>query len=72
MAAQTEQAEAGGVTEKSFGERLHDGMRLLSDDFGEQDDDDFVTFRDQIHAFDYYDEPDHWQFWGLEEQEDQE
>lgn len=48
------------VTGKSFSERLHDGMRLLSDDFGEQDGDEFVTFRDEIHN--YSSEPDHWLF----------
>jgi len=42
------------VSEKSFGERLSDGWRLLSDDFGEQDNDKFVTFEDDLH--DYLDE----------------
>ena len=33
-----------GDREKSFGERLHDGRRLRSDDFGEEEDDEFVTY----------------------------
>lgn len=27
-----------------FGQRLHDGMRLLSDDFGSLEDDEFTTY----------------------------
>ena len=34
------------MTEKGFGERIHDGMRLRSDDFGEIDGDEFVTYPD--------------------------
>lgn len=32
------------MTEKSFGERLHDGTRLRSDDFGEEKGDELVTY----------------------------
>jgi hypothetical protein len=37
--------EAVGVKRKSWAERLHDGMRQLSDDFGEQAGDESVTFQ---------------------------
>jgi len=30
---------------KTWADRLHDGMRLLSDDYGELDDDESVTFQ---------------------------